>query len=44
MEKMGLCISTLRATLPPKMKTLINPNNKTLELAEEDKSNIVKVV
>ena len=44
MEKPGLCMSTLRATLPPKMKRLINPNNKTLRLPEEDKSNPVKVL
>ena len=43
-KKPGLCMSTLRATLPPKMKRLINPNNKTLGLPEEDKSNPVKVI
>ena len=43
-KKPGLCMSTLRATLPPKMKRLINPSNKTLELPEEDKSNPVKVL
>ena len=43
-KKTVLCMSTLRATLPPKMKRLINPNNKTLGLPEEDKSNPVKVL
>ena len=37
-------MSTLRATLPSKMKRLINPNNKTLGLSEEDKSDPVKVI
>ena len=37
-------MSTLRATLPSKMKRLINPNNKTLGLSEEDKSDSVKVI
>lgn len=38
------CMSTMRATLPPKMKRLINPNNKTLCLSDEDNSNLVKVL
>ena len=37
-------MSTGRATLPSKMKRLINPNNKTLGLFEEDKSEPVKVI
>ena len=37
-------MSTRRATLPSKMKRLINPNNKTLGLFEEDKSDPVKVI
>ena len=37
-------MSTLRATLPSKMKSLINPNNKTLDLSKEDKNNLVKVI
>ena len=37
-------MSTLRSTLPSKMKRLINPNNKTLGLSEEDKSDPVKVI
>ena len=37
-------MSTLRATLPSKMKRLINSNNKTLGLSEEDKNNPVKVI
>ena len=37
-------MSTLRATLPSKMKRLINPNNKTLGLSEEGKSDPVKVI
>ena len=41
-NKLSLCMSTLRATLPSKMKRLINPNNKTLGLSEEDKNNPVK--
>ena len=40
----NLCMSTLRATLPSKMKRLINPNNRTLGLSEEDKSDLVKVI
>ena len=43
-NKPSLCMSTLRATLPSKMKRLINPNNKTLGLSEEDKNNPVKVI
>ena len=34
-KKQNLYMSTLRATLPSKMKRLINPNNKTLGLSEE---------
>ena len=37
-------MSTLRATLPSKMKILINPNNKTLGLSEEDRSYPVEVI
>ena len=37
-------MSTLRAILPSKMKRLINPNNKTLGLSEEDKSDPAKVI
>ena len=33
-----------RASLPSKMKRLINPNNKTLGLSEEDKSDPAKVI
>jgi len=43
-KKQNLCMSTLRATLPSKMKRLINPNNKMLGLSEEDKSDPVKVI
>ena len=43
-KKQNLCMSTLRATLPSKMKRLINPDNKTLGLSEEDKSDPVKVI
>ena len=43
-KKQNLCMSTLRVTLPSKMKRLINPNNKTLGLSEEDKSDPVKVI
>ena len=43
-KKQNLCMSTLRATLPSKMKRMINPNNKTLGLSEEDKRNPVKVI
>ena len=43
-KKQNLCMSTLRATLPSKMKRLINPNNRTLGLSEEDKSDPVKVI
>ena len=43
-KKQNLCMSTLRETLPSKMKRLINPNNKTLGLSEEDKSDPVKVI
>ena len=43
-KKKNLCMSTLRATLPSKMKRLINPNNKTLGLSEEAKSDPVKVI
>ena len=43
-KKQNLCMSTLRATLPSKMRRLINPNNKTLGLSEEDKSDPVKVI
>ena len=43
-KKQNLYMSTLRATLPSKMKRLINPNNKTLGLAEEDKSDPVEVI
>ena len=43
-KKQNLCMSTLRATLPSKMKRLINPNNKTLGLSEEDKSDPVEVI
>ena len=43
-KKQNLCMSTLRATLPSKMKRLINPNNKTLGLSEEAKSDPVKVI
>ena len=39
-----LCISTLRATLPPRMKRLINPSKKTLGLSATDNSNLVKVL
>ena len=35
---------TLRATLPSKMERLINPNNKTLGLSQEDTSDRVKVI
>ena len=38
-----LCMSTLRATLPPRM-TLINPRNNTLGLSVTDNSNPVKVL
>ena len=37
-------MSTRRATLPSKMKRLIIPNNKTLGLFDEDKSDPVKVI
>ena len=43
-KKQNLCMSTLRATLPSKMKRSINPNNKTLGLSEEDKSDPVRVI
>ena len=43
-KKQNLCMSTLRATLPSKMKRLINPSNKTLGLSEEAKSDPVKVI
>ena len=43
-KKQNLCMSTLRAILPSKMKRLINPNNKTLGLSEEDKSDPAKVI
>ncbi|XP_068717040.1 uncharacterized protein [Montipora capricornis] len=43
-KKQNLCMSTLRATLPSKMKRLINPNNKTLGLSEGEKSDPVKVI
>ena len=43
-KKPSLCMSTLRATLPSKMKRLINPNNKTLGLSNADKGNPVKVI
>ena len=43
-KKQNLCMSTLRATLPSKMKRLINLNNKTLGLSEEDKNDPVKVI
>ena len=43
-KKQNFCMSTLRATPPSKMKRLINPNNKTLEQSEEDKSDPVKVI
>ena len=43
-NKPSLCMSTLRATLPSKMKRLFNTNNKTLGLSEEDKNNPVKVI
>ena len=43
-KKQNLCKSTLRATLPSKMKRLINPNYKTLGLSEEDKSDPLKVI
>ena len=43
-KKQNLCMSTLRATLPSKKKRLINPNNKSLGLSEEDKSDPVKVI
>ena len=43
-KKQNLSMSTLRATLPLKMKRLINPHNKTLGLSEEDKSDPVKVI
>ena len=43
-KKQNLCMSTLRATLPSKIKRLINPNNKTLGLSEEDKSYPVEVI
>ena len=37
-------MSTLRATLPPRMKRLINPSNRTLGLSVIDNSNPVKVL
>ena len=43
-KKQNLCMSTLPATLPSKMKRLINPNNKTLGLSKENKSDPVKVI
>ena len=43
-KKSDLCMSTLRATLPPRMKRLINPSNKTLGLSVTDNSNPVKVL
>ena len=42
-KKQNLCMSTLRATLPSKMKRLINPNNKTLGRFEENKRDPVEV-
>ena len=42
--KQNLCMTTLQATLPSKMKRLINPNNKMLGLSEEDKSVPAKVI
>ena len=44
LNKQNPCMSTLRATLPPKIKRLINPNNKRLRLSEEAKSYPVKVI
>ena len=43
-KKQSLCMSTLQATLPSKMKRLMNPNNKTLGLSEEDKCDPMKVI
>lgn len=43
-KKPSHCMSTLRATLPSKMKRLINPNNKTLRLSEKDQNDPVKVI
>ena len=43
-KKQNFCMSTMRATLPSKMKRLINPNNKTLGLSEEANSDPVKVI
>ena len=42
-ETKPLYVNTSR-TLPSKMKRLINLNNKTLGLSEEDKSDPVKVI
>ena len=39
-----LCRSILRAMLPPRMRTLINPSNKTLGLSVTDNSKPVKVL
>ena len=39
-----LCMSMLRGTLPPRMKRLINPSNKTLGLSVTDNNNPVKVL
>ena len=43
-KKSDLYMSTLRATLPPRMKRLINPSNKTLGLSVTNNSNPVKVL
>ena len=43
-EETNLCMSTLRATLPSKKKRLINPNNQSLGLSEEDKTDPVNVI
>ena len=43
-KKQNLCMSTLRATLPSKMKRLINSNNKTLGRFEVNKSDPMEVI
>ena len=43
-KNQNLYMSPLRAILPSKKKRLINPNNKSLGLSEEDKSDPVKVI
>ena len=42
--KRNLCMTTLQANLPAKLKRLINSNNKTIGVSEEDKSDLVKVI